>query len=99
MGDQDYKAMRFTPDGIEITVGTMAPDATLEIRCVGEGSSATCARCGRSKRTGEYVIMPSSSEWAMHAVCVQCIDAALVRDWLNDMSCTFKACPDETEGE
>jgi len=30
MGDQDYKAMRFTPDGIEITVGTMAPDATID---------------------------------------------------------------------
>ena len=31
MGDQDYTAMRWTPDGgIVVTVGTMAPDAIID---------------------------------------------------------------------
>jgi len=30
MGDQDYKAVHVTPTGIVVTVGTMAPDATID---------------------------------------------------------------------
>ena len=31
MGDQDYKAVHVTPAGIKMDIGTMAPDATVDV--------------------------------------------------------------------